>query len=389
MCFIMRSLVLLIASWRILFAMGAPALEAACYDYTNRSMVLSGTRAVLQPPEGGFYVVTVLDKNNIWAVGREGHHHSVSVSSVILNSTDLGYTWTRKAIVLNQYLFDIYFLTPLTGWAVGSEGLILRTTDGGQNWTRHKPPIGDESLISVRFISDKKGWAIGRDGRVLRTSDGGSTWRSQILPAGWVGREFKGWLNSFSFADESNGWVVGDGEHIYQSADGGANWQSRASQVRLLIKAGKVRCINYKAVRFFNKDAGYLIAELNVDCDADPGSRKLVILKTVNGGKDWVIQRILIAPCLHKVQFLTEMEWWMDVPSHPEEFLLHTTDAGKTWSKVKVTADSGLGLVVFLDSNTGLSLSYEDGFSDYNMVTRDGGRTWVRYQIKYITQAPR
>jgi photosystem II stability/assembly factor-like uncharacterized protein len=365
--------------------MAVPILQPTCTDSVSRIIVPSGPHTIVHPPEGGFYAVAVLDRYNIWAVGREGDHLSANRHAVILNSTDFGYTWMRKAIVPNQELLNIYFSNSLNGWAVGWGGLILRTTDGGNTWTRQKPPVGDEYLKSVMFISDKKGWVIGFNGQVLRTSDGGSSWRSQMLPAGWTGREFRGWLNNFSFADEYNGWVVGDQNQIYQSTDGGASWQSRSSQVRPLIKTKRVRRVNYKEVRFFNKDVGYIIAEIDNDFDSSSPSpfRKLAVLKTENGGRDWGLRRILEAHWLLRVQFLSEREWWMEI-QWEQPPLLHTTDGGMTWSEVNIPADLQLDVVVFLDLNNWLSLSYRDGFSGSNMRTHDGGKTWVRYQIRYL-----
>lgn len=73
-------------------------------------------------------------------------------------------------------LRDVRFLDALRGWAVGDRGQILRTQDGGNNWTQ----VGSGSqaqLTQVLFEDALQGWAIEFPSfDVLRTADGGATW---------------------------------------------------------------------------------------------------------------------------------------------------------------------------------------------------------------------
>ena len=64
------------------------------------------------------------------------------------------------------------------GWAVGENGVILHTSDGGESW-KDQTSGTEETLRSVAFADEKNGWAVGGDfgvGAILRTSDGGETW---------------------------------------------------------------------------------------------------------------------------------------------------------------------------------------------------------------------
>jgi hypothetical protein len=190
-----------------------------------------------------------------------------------------------------------------------------------------------------------------------------------------------------SFADESNGWIVGEMGRVYESTDGGASWQSRASQFARLIKVRQPWRVNFKKVSFFSKGVGCMIVEVNDKRDpyAHPSYlRKLVILRTENGSRDWRVRRTIETPQFVAAQFLTQDEWW--VRTLPSTVLFHTTDGGKTWSQVKLTDDASHGPVVFLDSNTGWVFSFLSGFSFPNLLTRDGGNTWTTQRINYITQ---
>jgi photosystem II stability/assembly factor-like uncharacterized protein len=73
-------------------------------------------------------------------------------------------------------------------WAVGSIGLfdvnqasIATSSDGGFTWSDQAAPTG-EPLNGVWFVSAGAGWAVGENGVILRTQNGGSSW--QLLNGG-------------------------------------------------------------------------------------------------------------------------------------------------------------------------------------------------------------
>ncbi|MFY9558392.1 MAG: YCF48-related protein, partial [Blastocatellia bacterium] len=243
--------------------------------------------------EGGFHRIATVDKKNLWAIGLEGDLFHGSEDYVILNSTDSGFSWTRRALFPGSHFDDIYFQNDLTGWVVGSDqesqGLILRTTDGGLNWTKQQS-IAKRPLWRVKFINETKGWVTGWGGRVLRTSDGGAHWLSLRLPF-WLNDELKAEIRDLGFADEAHGWIVGEMGRVYQSTDGGASWQSRSSEFTRLIKVRQAWRVDFKRVNFFNKNLGFMIAEVNDqrDPNSHPSNylRRLLILRTENGGRDW------------------------------------------------------------------------------------------------------
>ena len=64
------------------------------------------------------------------------------------------------------------------GFAVGSSGVILRTTDGGLSWKDQESP-SRANLYAVTAVSPNEAIAVGELGTVLVTSDGGRKWESQ------------------------------------------------------------------------------------------------------------------------------------------------------------------------------------------------------------------
>ena len=72
---------------------------------------------------------------------------------------------------------DIWFLNPATGWAVNSDGSILKTTDGGTSWSvQHSAP--GVYLRCIAFANANVGWVgtLTRTQRLVHTMDGGNTW---------------------------------------------------------------------------------------------------------------------------------------------------------------------------------------------------------------------
>jgi photosystem II stability/assembly factor-like uncharacterized protein len=60
----------------------------------------------------------------------------------------------------------------MTGTAVGADGTILRTTDGGSTWITQTSGTTNY-LIGVSFTDAMTGTAVGADGTILRTTTGG------------------------------------------------------------------------------------------------------------------------------------------------------------------------------------------------------------------------
>ena len=62
---------------------------------------------------------------------------------------------------------------------VGLRGLIIVSTDSGKSWRQSQVPVQSD-LVSVMFPTATHGWAVGHDGVILNTTDGGDTWNKQI-----------------------------------------------------------------------------------------------------------------------------------------------------------------------------------------------------------------
>jgi photosystem II stability/assembly factor-like uncharacterized protein len=149
----------------------------------NRFLRLLGINAAILS-------VYFADAQRGWAVGEQG---------TVLVSTDGGFSWHRQISGTQGYLLSVYFADAQRGWIVGYPGTILATTDGGSSW--HPQISGtQEYLLSVYFADGQRGWTAGNQGTILATTDGGSSWHLQTSATE---------LRSLYFSDTQRGWAVG------------------------------------------------------------------------------------------------------------------------------------------------------------------------------------
>jgi len=138
-------------------------------------------------------------------------------------TTDSGRTWSKvaSADVAGSLSARLYFRTPMSGWNLGSGSgsgrRVLRTNDAGQTWTPVTLPAPlspFEQYYDIRFGDADHGWIVGTEGTVLRTSNGGANWRRQ--PTGTT-------LPLFSvFAlDKDRAWVTGARGTVLATSTGG------------------------------------------------------------------------------------------------------------------------------------------------------------------------
>lgn len=84
-------------------------------------------------------------------------------------------TWTPQTSPLNFDIRGTRFYSTLGGYAVGTGGNILRTTNGGATWTPCLTGV-DIDFNAVDIQGTNNAWATGSHGIVYVTGDGGNTW---------------------------------------------------------------------------------------------------------------------------------------------------------------------------------------------------------------------
>lgn len=142
----------------------------------------------------------------------------------IVTTTDAGLTWYKQSYTYPEWVMGVYFVTRQKGFAVGTNGKIFKTTNGGVTWVENATITPQNILRRVAFADELYGIAVGDLGTIARTTDGGDTWAKVQLS--------EPYLNSFftiSFVSETVGYAAGDGGIILKTTDSGATWIRQAS----------------------------------------------------------------------------------------------------------------------------------------------------------------
>lgn len=86
------------------------------------------------------------------------------------SSADGGLTWTMENPDCPDFL-EIFFVNDSTGYGITYTG-IHKTTDKGKTW-KNQLPGGSQMFTGIYFLDPYLGFAVGYDGKIFRTTNGG------------------------------------------------------------------------------------------------------------------------------------------------------------------------------------------------------------------------
>ena len=296
------------------------------------------------------HAVFFLDQNRGWAIGSKG---------TLLATSDGGNTWQQKSSSSMDVLRDIFFIDEQNGWVVCEVNVyelktkdqprayLMHTTDGGEHWHRVdiKGVDVDARLVRVVFSRGGRGWAFGEGGAIFTTHDGGTNWTRLQSPTRHL-------LLGGIFIDEDRGWIVGAGATIIQTSDGGDTWyQSRLPQT-------SETPIRFGAASFVDNRIGWAVGSAGA------------IYRTVNGGRTWQPQTSGVTVDLHDVKFINSLEGWA---VGDEGTIISTVDGGMHWTAQRSNTEHPLERIFFSDQRHGWAVGF--GGTIVNYVDSQGPRS--------------
>jgi photosystem II stability/assembly factor-like uncharacterized protein len=258
--------------------------------------------------------------------------------NVILRTTDGGQSWTEKTVeqpgLVIPRLNCIYFVSPEVGWAVGvdgaEKGLLLKTTDAGENWVVSRLDA-KQIPMTIFFTDSETGWmggathAPGEDegaggpSVILGTTDGGRTWQPHLnTPVS---------IYDISFVDKTHGWASGTRGAIYHTDDEGRTWNSQRSELEMgdgpvNLSSEGAKQFGLVGIQFIDAEHGFAAASAE---EEDTGR----LLATSNGGTTWRRQWIVADSGVRDVCFINQNEGW--AVTDRGQYVYHTIDGGSTW----------------------------------------------------------
>ena len=281
--------------------------------------------------------VAFSEQNTAWAVGQQG---------IIKKSTDGGVTWEFIEDFPFPNSFEkIFFVSSQTGWILNDLGRNVKTTDGGNTWFEQFPFIEGTNLklsggIDIFFISDSVGWTCKWNGEVYKTTDGGDRWRK-------IQTKITTSINSIHFVSESIGWCVGDLGEIQFTNDGGLNWELQSS--------GTAEKLN--SVIFINSSRGIAVGKNGV------------ITATTNGGTQWNVVESGTTEDLNDICYINSNI----IYAAGGDIVIKSTNGGTNWDNAfPENVTRNFYSIDFIDENTGLTVGWYDAIER----TSSGGASW-------------
>lgn len=181
----------------------------------------------VQPPvierRDHYHGLAVLPSGALWLAGSGG--------KIIAASPDG--TTVRQSTPTQVTLQDLAVWDAQTAVAVGNDGIVLVTADGGQTWM-HAPEVPRSEiankLIRVQVQGAGRAWAVGEMGALIETTDYGSSWqrRHPEQDTAW---------NGVAVPGGGLLWVVGEFGQMLRSTDDGLTWEEFTAPVNSSLMA--------------------------------------------------------------------------------------------------------------------------------------------------------
>ena len=300
-----------------------------------------------------------------------------------------GYRWIATQAEIASRYDDIFFISPDVGWAINSNGRILKTVNGGRFWDQqfHDPNV---YFRCISMVNEQVGWAgCTTPGRQLfHTNDGGDHWEQVAnLPTANERRvDAPSAVCGLWALDEQRVFASGTNyperpARFLKTEDGGKTWYVRDMEdvATLLVD-----------IYFQTENVGWVVGGRATKPNPRRTDVVPTVLKTENGGETWrdMLGENVNAPLGEwgwKIQFLKGGFGVVACENFKAGAILITENGGNSWRRQEIRDSQGkminenLEGIGFLDRQTGWVGGWGDKVFSSGRTSRttDGGRTWT------------
>ncbi len=218
---------------------------------------------------------------------------------LILKTTNQGQNWFQQNSGVSRRLDRIAVVDENTLYIVGQFQLILKSTTGGTNWQILSEEQSGPSYYSTFFLNQDTGFIAGSGQYVLKTTNGGFNFTQISIPK-------SSWFYDMYFRNDLDGIISGDGS-VYKTSDGGMTWET------IWIETNR-----FDEISFIDSDTGYIVGRFSNQ-----------VYKTTNFGSTW--DSVSIVPYIddsYSIKFMNNDTGWI---GGSFGYLLKTTNGGINW----------------------------------------------------------
>ncbi|MEO8434911.1 MAG: YCF48-related protein [Pyrinomonadaceae bacterium] len=295
--------------------------------------------------------------------------------------------WTMETSGVTARLRGISAVDDRVAWASGSGNTVLRTTDGGQTWTKLTVTNSQKDPLDFRdidAIDARTAYVLsignGPASRIYKTSDGGQTWTLQFK-----GEDPKEFWDAMSFWDAVNGIVLGDSVNgqfcIMTTSNGGRTWtRVPAAVLPPALENEGAFAASGTNIAVWGKSHAWL---------ATGAGAKARVLRTADRGRTWKVSEtpLMAGPSsgIFSIAFRDAKHGVIAGGDYTKEKeavnnLAMTSDGGVTWTLVKGLSGfrSAVAYIpVMSPGQTPALVALGPSGTDFSI---DDGHTWVQLE---------
>lgn len=298
----------------------------------------------------GWYQLSSGTSNNLRSIifTEVNTGYAVGFNGTILKTTDGGLNWTSQTVGTVENLYSVHFIEQ-TGYVVGgtNTSVIFKTTNGGVNWI-NQSISGNYQLGSV-FMTDSVTAHISGYRRILRTTNGGNSWDVQFMDT-VIG--YPASFSSIFFVDGNTGFITGTNLMHYggvfsKTTNGGIDWSGPGYTGAPL-----------RSIYFMNSETGYGVI-----------TNEYRTIKTTNSGSNWISYSFGINNAPFSIWFTNLTTGYIAGSISNVGKIFKTSNSGINWNLQITPITDVLYSITFIDVNTG----YAAGNSGTIFKTTNGG----------------
>ncbi len=285
--------------------------------------------------------------------------------------------WTKQNVDTKASLRGLSVVSENIVWASGTGGTVLRTADGGKNWSVIKVPDAEKlDFRDVEAFDENTAYVLsigdGENSRIYKTTDGGKTWKLQFQ-----NKNPKAFFDALAFWDSKNGIAMSDpvdGKFVLIETTDGETWKPIEDlQMPNVVKGEAAFAASGTCLITQGKNNALLVS----------GGDAARVFKSENRGKNWKVYETPMAKGtagsgIFSIAMFDKKRGVIiggnyEKPDEVNNNLAFTDDGGKTWKLSKGLDGYRSSVTSIKNRANNFILAVGSNGSDFSP---DGGKKW-------------